>query len=78
MELLTQLDLNHMNGFFGTFFKLPRTYWCGFLASTLSAQDLLVFAIIMFLLAPVNIKVKLIQHLIIGTKLWVPDGRKVL
>ena len=37
MELLTRLDLASTNEFFSTFFRLPDTYWRGFLASRLSS-----------------------------------------
>jgi hypothetical protein len=39
-------------------------YWRGFLASTLTAKDLLLFALVTFFLADFNIKAKLIQHLL--------------
>jgi hypothetical protein len=66
MELLTQLDLAATNDFFKTFFALPATYWRGFLGSNLSSAQLLVFALLTFVLAPVNIKIKLVTHLIGG------------
>ncbi len=39
MELLTRLDLASTNQFFSTFFRLPDTYWRGFLASRLSSMQ---------------------------------------
>lgn len=64
MELLCQLDLAATNAFFRTFFRLPPTYWRGFLASELSSMQLLAFAMITFVLAPVGIKTRLVSHLI--------------
>ena len=63
MELLCQLDVANTADFFTTFFKLPQTYWRGFLSSKLSSTDLLAFAMVTFFLAPVNIKAKLVAHL---------------
>ena len=37
MELLCQLDSRATSDFFTTFFKLPASYWRGFLASKLSS-----------------------------------------
>lgn len=37
MELLCQLDARATSDFFTTFFKLPASYWRGFLASKLSS-----------------------------------------
>lgn len=64
MELLCQLDVANTSDFFETFFSLPSSYWKGFLASTLSSVDLLAFAMATFALAPVNIKAKLVSHLL--------------
>jgi lycopene epsilon-cyclase len=66
MELLTQLDLGATNDFFNTFFALPAFYWKGFLGSNLSSVQLLVFALLTFLYAPLNIKAKLVSHLVTG------------
>ncbi|GIL85682.1 hypothetical protein Vretimale_13250 [Volvox reticuliferus] len=63
MELLATLDLSSTNDFFNTFFRLPSYYWRGFLASTLSAGQLIAFALVVFTLAPFSIKYKLIEHL---------------
>ena len=63
MELLCHLDLNNTADFFSTFFALPGSFWRGFLASKLSSVDLLGFAAGTFILAPVNIKAKLVSHL---------------
>ncbi|GBF93614.1 chloroplast lycopene epsilon-cyclase precursor [Raphidocelis subcapitata] len=64
MELLIQLDLGSTNDFFRTFFALPQTYWRGFLGSSLSSGQLVVFALLTFALAPAGIKGKLVSHLI--------------
>lgn len=63
MELLCQLDLLSTSDFFTTFFGLPRNQWEGFLASNLSSMDLITFAMLTFVIAPVNIKFRLVQHL---------------
>ena len=44
MELLVRLDLHATNQFFSTFFRLPGSYWRGFLASRLSSGQLMAFA----------------------------------
>ncbi|GLC71022.1 hypothetical protein PLESTF_001061800 [Pleodorina starrii] len=64
MELLATLDLSATNDFFNTFFRLPSFFWRGFLASTLSAGQLIGFALVVFTLAPPAIKYKLIEHLV--------------
>jgi lycopene epsilon-cyclase len=66
MELLTTLDLGATNDFFRAFFALPPFYWRGFLGSNLSSVQLLAFAFLVFWLAPVNIKAKLVSHLALG------------
>lgn len=43
--------------------RLPNNYWRGFLASQLSSMDLIAFALTTFVLAPFNIKAKLVGHL---------------
>jgi lycopene epsilon-cyclase len=63
MELLAGLDLSATNSFFSTFFRLPKFYWRGFLASKLTSTDLMAFAFVTFLIAGLDIKVKLVQHL---------------
>lgn len=63
MELLAKLNVNCINLFFLTFFKLPKYYWEGFLSSKMISIDLVSFALLMFLLAPIEIKWKLILHL---------------
>lgn len=63
MELLCQLDVKETTDFFSTFFALPKKQWEGFLASKLSSVDLLGFALYTFAIAPVNIKMALVNHL---------------
>jgi lycopene epsilon-cyclase len=69
MELLTQLDLAATDDFFRTFFALPSFYWRGFLGSALSSVQLLVFALLTFVIAPLSIKAKLVAHLAVGKRL---------
>eukprot|EP00887_Chlorella_sp_A99_P002802 scaffold6.g2802.t1 len=64
MELLCQLDVTATADFFTTFFALPALYWRGFLASQLSSAQLLVFAMLTFVLAPWGIKARLVAHLL--------------
>lgn len=64
MELLCKLDLNNTSDFFTTFFALPTSFWQGFLASKLSSVNLLGFAAATFFMAPVNIKTRLVGHLL--------------
>jgi len=83
MELLASLDLSATNSFFDTFFKLPQFYWRGFLASNLSAAQLIAFAMVTFVVAPFDIKFRLMQHLFTDKAgaylinayktLWFPD-----
>lgn len=63
MELLVRLDLRSTNQFFSTFFRLPGSYWRGFLASRLSSAQLVAFAGLMFVLAPPATKKALVAHL---------------
>lgn len=64
MELLATLDLGATNAFFDTFFRLPDFYWRGFLSSSLSSAQLIVFALLTYALAPVGIKWALMRHLV--------------
>ncbi|GAX80966.1 hypothetical protein CEUSTIGMA_g8401.t1 [Chlamydomonas eustigma] len=64
MELLASFDLKSTNNFFDTFFRLPSFYWRGFLASKLTPTDLVGFALFTFLIAGLDIKLRLVQHLI--------------
>lgn len=64
MELLAQLDIQATNNFFSTFFRLPDRYWRGFLASSLSSRQLIIFAMWMMVRAPPTIQFKLMQHML--------------
>ena len=55
MELLCQLDCRATADFFTTFFKLPSTYWRGFLASKLSSGGLACVLRSVFLLAQTHL-----------------------
>lgn len=63
MELLAVLDLSATNAFFSTFFRLPDSYWRGFLSSSLDSSRLVLFALLVFVLAPPSIKLMLMRHL---------------
>ena len=63
MELLATLDLDATNAFFATFFRLPDHFWRGFLASNLSSNQLIAFALIVYAAAPLRIKWALMRHL---------------
>jgi lycopene epsilon-cyclase len=63
MELLATLEVRSIHQFFDTFFRLPDRYWRGFLASKLSAVDLLVFAMLTFVSCSGHIRAKLMGHL---------------
>ncbi|KAL3158840.1 hypothetical protein ABBQ32_011564 [Trebouxia sp. C0010 RCD-2024] len=73
MELLAQLDIQATNNFFSTFFRLPDRYWRGFLASSLSSRQLIVFAMWMMVRAPPSIQFKLMQHMLLD-----PAGKYML
>lgn len=64
MELLATLDLTSTNAFFSTFFRLPDFYWRGFLSSSLSSSQLIIFALLTYVMAPLNIKWALMKHLV--------------
>ncbi|XP_062091073.1 lycopene epsilon cyclase, chloroplastic [Humulus lupulus] len=63
LALILQLDIEGIRTFFRTFFRLPDWMWQGFLGSTLSSADLAVFALYMFVIAPNNLRMSLIKHL---------------
>ena len=73
MELLAQLDIQATNNFFSTFFRLPDRYWRGFLASSLSSRQLILFAMWMMVRAPPSIQFKLMQHMLMD-----PAGKYML
>ncbi|KAJ4958407.1 hypothetical protein NE237_025518 [Protea cynaroides] len=64
LALISQLDIEGIRTFFHTFFRLPSWTWQGFLGSALSSTDLILFAFYMFIIAPNNMKVCLIRHLL--------------
>ncbi|KAG8487555.1 hypothetical protein CXB51_016144 [Gossypium anomalum] len=64
LALLLQLDTEGSRTFFRIFFRLPSWMWQGFLGSTLSSIDLVVFAFSMFIIAPMDMKMLLIRHLL--------------
>ena len=73
MELLAQLDIQATNNFFSTFFRLPDKYWRGFLASSLTSRQLIMFAMWMMVRAPPSIQFKLMQHMLLD-----PAGKYML
>ena len=64
MELLARLDLRDTNAFFSTFFRLPDFFWRGFLSSSLTSAQLIVFSLLTFAKAPTGIQLALMHHLI--------------
>ncbi|KFM29055.1 Lycopene epsilon cyclase, chloroplastic [Auxenochlorella protothecoides] len=65
MELLCKMGVEPTAQFFTTFFSLPTRQWRGFLGSSLTSLQLLVFAGTTFVLAPLPIKVtRLVRHLV--------------
>ncbi|XP_061359741.1 lycopene epsilon cyclase, chloroplastic isoform X1 [Gastrolobium bilobum] len=64
LALILQLDIEGIRTFFRTFFCLPNWMWQGFLGSSLSSKDLVLFAFYMFIIAPNNLRMGLVRHLI--------------
>nr|DAD44372.1 TPA_asm: hypothetical protein HUJ06_002602 [Nelumbo nucifera] len=64
LALILQLDIEGIRTFFHTFFRLPNWMWQGFLGSTLSSANLIVFAFYMFVMAPNSMRMCLIRHLL--------------
>ncbi|XP_022751742.1 lycopene epsilon cyclase, chloroplastic isoform X1 [Durio zibethinus] len=64
LALILQLDIEGIRTFFHTFFRLPSWMWQGFLGSTLSSADLVLFAFYMFVLAPNDMRMCLVRHLL--------------
>ncbi|KAI3865636.1 hypothetical protein MKW92_003068 [Papaver armeniacum] len=64
LELIVQLDIEGIRTFFQTFFSLPDWMWKGFLGSSLSSTDLLLFAVYMFVIAPNSMRKLLVGHLL--------------
>ncbi|KAF6152311.1 hypothetical protein GIB67_005965 [Kingdonia uniflora] len=63
LELILLLDIEGIRTFFNTFFRLPTWMWWGFLGSSLSSADLILFSFYMFVLAPNNMRMSLVRHL---------------
>ncbi|KAE8682583.1 Lycopene epsilon cyclase [Hibiscus syriacus] len=59
LALILQLDIEGIR----TFFRLPSWMWQGFLGSTLSSADLVLFAFYMFFIAPNDMRMSLVKHL---------------
>ncbi|KAK9075745.1 hypothetical protein SSX86_004074 [Deinandra increscens subsp. villosa] len=64
LALIVQMDIEGTRTFFRTFFRLPTWMWWGFLGSSLSSTDLLVFAFYMFIIAPHSLRMGLVRHLL--------------
>ncbi|KAJ8750989.1 hypothetical protein K2173_016170 [Erythroxylum novogranatense] len=64
LALILQLDIEGIRTFFHTFFRLPNWMWQGFLGSTLSSADLALFAFYMFVVAPNEMRMSLVRHLL--------------
>ncbi|XP_027339656.1 lycopene epsilon cyclase, chloroplastic isoform X2 [Abrus precatorius] len=64
LALILQLDIEGIRTFFRTFFCLPDWMWQGFLGSSLSSSDLVLFAFYMFIIAPNNLRMCLVKHLL--------------
>lgn len=64
LALILQLDIEGIRIFFHTFFRLPTWMWQGFLGSSLSSVDLMLFAVYMFVIAPNSLRRRLVRHLL--------------
>ncbi|KAL5728706.1 lycopene epsilon-cyclase [Ranunculus cassubicifolius] len=64
LELILQQDIEEIRTFFRTFFRLPTWMWWGFLGSSLSSFDLVLFSLYMFVLAPNSLRMSLVKHLL--------------
>ncbi|XP_074280739.1 lycopene epsilon cyclase, chloroplastic [Silene latifolia] len=64
LALIVQLDIEGIRSFFRTFFRVPKWMWEGFLGSNLSSADLILFAFYMFFIAPHDLRMGLIRHLL--------------
>lgn len=64
LALIVQLDIEGTRTFFRTFFRLPTWMWWGFLGSSLSSADLVLFAFYMFIIAPQSMRMGLVRHLL--------------
>ncbi|XVF35061.1 hypothetical protein REPUB_Repub18cG0112400 [Reevesia pubescens] len=64
LALILQLDIEGIRTFFHTFFRLPSWMWQGFVGSSLSSVDLVLFAFYMFVMAPNDMRMSLVRHLL--------------
>ncbi|KAF5748462.1 lycopene epsilon cyclase chloroplastic [Tripterygium wilfordii] len=64
LALILQLDIEGIRAFFQTFFRLPKWMSQGFLGSSLSSMDLALFSLYMFVIAPTDLRMSLIRHLL--------------
>ncbi|CAN1340237.1 Lycopene epsilon cyclase, chloroplastic [Linum perenne] len=64
LALIVQLDIEGIRTFFRTFFRVPRWMWQGFLGSNLSSVDLILFSFYMFVIAPNEMRMNLVRHLL--------------
>ncbi|KAK4265605.1 hypothetical protein QN277_026634 [Acacia crassicarpa] len=64
LALILELDIEGISTFFHTFFRLPDWMWKGFLGASLSSADLVLFAFYMFIIAPNNLRMLLVRHLL--------------
>ncbi|KAH7426162.1 hypothetical protein KP509_11G087300 [Ceratopteris richardii] len=67
LELILQLDVHGIRMFFSTFFQLPEWLWKGFLAANLSSAELLWFALMTFMVAPNDLRYRLVRHLMMDS-----------
>ena len=73
MELLAKLGPSDTDAFFGAFFALPARLWRGFLSSSLSSAELVLFALATFAAAPMGVRFALVRHMLLD-----PSGRHLL
>ncbi|CAI0387725.1 unnamed protein product [Linum tenue] len=64
LALILQLDIEGIRTFFRAFFRVPRWMWQGFLGSNLSSVDLMLFSFYMFVIAPNEMRMSLVRHLL--------------
>ncbi|CAO2190790.1 unnamed protein product [Urochloa humidicola] len=64
LALIIQLNNEGIQTFFEAFFRVPKWMWRGFLGSTLSSVDLILFSFYMFAIAPNQLRMNLVRHLL--------------
>ncbi|KAK3161105.1 hypothetical protein QOZ80_1BG0071910 [Eleusine coracana subsp. coracana] len=64
LALIIQLNNEGIQTFFDAFFRVPKWMWRGFLGSTLSSVDLILFSFYMFAIAPNKLRMNLVRHLL--------------